>query len=141
MRLKGYLTHSGRIQETVLNLDSDDTIEKDLNLLSEQILNPFIFVAHCPPWGTPLDVLPNGRHVGSLSIRRFVEHWSKDGRMLASLHGHIHESPNISGATQTRIHDAQCINPGQREHLQFALLEISGDPGATRITLSGSHHD
>ena len=110
-------------------------MEKDLELLSEQILKPFIFVAHCPPWGTPLDLLSNGGHAGSLSIRRFVEHWSKEGRMLASLHGHIHESPQVSGVTHIRIHGALCINPGQRDRLQFALLEISGDASAPVVEL------
>lgn len=135
VRLKGYLTDTGRIQETVLNLDSDDTMEKDLDLLSAQILKPFIFVAHCPPWDTPLDLLANGRHAGSLSIRRFVERWSKEGRMLASLHGHIHESPQVSGATYTRIHGALCINPGQLDRLQYAILEIKGDAGAPGIEI------
>lgn len=130
VQLKGYLTDSGRIQETMLDLDSDDTMEKDLELLSRQIHNPFIFVAHCPPWGTPLDLLSNGRHAGSLSIRRFVEYWSNEGRMLASLHGHIHESPQVSGKTHTRFHGAPCINPGQQDRLQFAVLEITGVAGA-----------
>jgi uncharacterized protein len=135
VRLKGYLTDTGRIQETVLDLDSDDTMEKDLHLLSSKILGPFIFVAHCPPWDTPLDLLFNGKHAGSISIRRFVERWSKEGRMLASLHGHIHESPQISGVTQTRIHRTLCINPGQQERLQFALFEITGDAEAPGLVI------
>lgn len=135
VRLKGYLTHTGRIQETMLDLNSGDTMEEDLNRLSEQIHGPFIFVAHCPPWDTPLDLLSDGRHTGSISIRRFVERWGSEGRMLASLHGHIHESPRVSGVIQTRIHRALCINPGQQKRLQFVLLEISGDAEAPGIKI------
>jgi Icc-related predicted phosphoesterase len=138
VRRKGYLTHAGRIQETVLDLDSDDTMEEDLHRLSARIIRPFIFVAHCPPWDTPLDLLSNGQHAGSLSIRRFVEHWSREGRMLASLHGHIHESPQISGAVHTRIHRALCFNPGQQNRLQFVILDITGDADAPGIVIVDS---
>lgn len=139
VRLKGYRTHTGRIQETVLDLDSDDTMEEDLRRLSTQILGPFIFVAHCPPWDTPLDCLSNGQHAGSLSVRRFVEHWGQEGRLLASLHGHIHESPQVSGTTHTRIHRTLCINPGQQKRLQFAILEITGDADAPGIIIGSQH--
>ena len=73
VRLKGYTTGSGRIEEIVLDLDADETIEKDLDRLSGKIDRSFIFVAHCPPYDTPLDMLSSGAHVGSLSIRRFIE--------------------------------------------------------------------
>jgi Icc-related predicted phosphoesterase len=140
VRLRGYLTHTGRIQETVLDLDSHHTMEKDLNRLSAQIHRPFIFVAHCPPWDTPLDLLSNGQHAGSLSIRRFVEHWGRQGRMMASLHGHIHESPQVSGAVHTRINGTLCINPGQQNRLQFVIVEITGDAVTPEIVLIGSFH-
>jgi uncharacterized protein len=135
VRLRGYLTHAGRIQETVLDMDSKDTMEADLNRLSAQIHRPFIFVSHCPPWDTPLDLLSNGQHAGSLGIRRFIEYWSGKGRMPASLHGHIHESPQVSGAIHTHIHHTLCINPGQHKRLQFVLLEIAGHVDAPEIKI------
>jgi Icc-related predicted phosphoesterase len=140
VRLKGYRTHTGRIQETMLDLDSDDTMEADLHRLSARIRGPFIFVAHCPPWGTPLDLLSNGHHAGSLSIRRFVERWSKEGRMLASLHGHIHESPQVSGTAQIRFQRTLCINPGQKSRLQFVILEVTGDANASGVNIVEASH-
>ena len=135
VRLKGYATGRGRIEETVLDLDSNDTMDKDLEKLSVQVQRPFIFVSHCPPFDTPLDILSNGSHAGSISIRRFIERWSNDGRLVASLHGHIHESPQISGRIHTRINQTLCINPGQRDVLQFAILEITGPADKPQVNL------
>ncbi len=72
---------------------------------------------------------------GSVGIRRFIEHWSAQGLLIASLHGHIHEPPLVSGRDHTRIHQALCINPGQRDRLQFLLLELSEHQGAHRIRI------
>ena len=111
--LKGYTSASGMLQQTIIDLASDDTIEKDLALISEMIDRPFIFISHSPPYGTPLDVLYNRMRAGSLSIRCFIEKWSRKGQLIASFHGHIHESPNRSGSISTKIENCLCINPGQ----------------------------
>jgi len=44
--------------------------------------------------GVSLDV-----HVGSIAVRRFIE----ERQPLLMLHGHVHESPSLSGAWQDRI--------------------------------------
>jgi Icc-related predicted phosphoesterase len=135
IRLKGYTTDTGKIVETWLDLDAAQTIESDLAQLSRHIDRHFIFVSHSPPLDTPLDVIASGAHAGSLSIRRFIEHWSTKGLLLASLHGHIHESPKRTGVTATRINTTLCINPGQSGQLQFALLELTSDADPVRIEL------
>ena len=111
--LKGYVSERGVLEERVLDLASSDTIEKDLERISEGIDKPFVFVSHAPPFNTPLDVIFSGLHVGSLGVRRFIERWSEEGLLLASFHGHIHESPKRSGKIFTRINQAFCVNPGQ----------------------------
>ncbi|HIJ57927.1 MAG TPA: hypothetical protein HPQ03_17640 [Deltaproteobacteria bacterium] len=129
--LKGVVSDSGGLQDTIIDLASHDTIESDLSELEHFIDKPFIFVAHAPPYETPLDMTGDGRHVGSLSIRQFIKKWSQKGLLLASLHGHIHESPMVSGSVATRIHDAISINPGQNHgpnaELRYVLLELSDD--------------
>ncbi len=128
--LDGYVSGTGELTAARLDLGSADTIEDDMAVLSEDISSPFIFVSHCPPYNTPLDMLYNGQHVGSGSIRRFIESWSDRKFLLASLHGHIHESPKVSGAKRTEIGSAICINPGQvpgsGAELQYVLLELAG---------------
>jgi len=88
----------------------------------------FIFVSHSPPYDTPLDILDNGLHVGSISIRRFIEKWALKGKLIAALHGHIHGSPNRSGSIRTFIENSLCINPGQNEGegstLRYVIFEL-----------------
>lgn len=122
--LSGHSSISGKLEHYRLNPSSDDTIESDLALLSQKITRPFIFVSHSPPYGTDLDALSTGEHVGSLAVRDFITRWAKDGRLLASFHGHIHESPEVSGSSSSMIYGVQCINPGQKiDVLKYAVFE------------------
>jgi Icc-related predicted phosphoesterase len=126
---EGYISVHGILEDTVLDLTSDDTIEKDLSHLSKLIDRPFLFVSHSPPYQTPLDIIHNGCHVGSISIKRFIEKWSTQGLLIASFHGHIHESPLRSGAIGTRIGNALCVNPGQGEgkgsEFRYIVFDLS----------------
>jgi Icc-related predicted phosphoesterase len=101
-------------------------------------------VAHSPPYDTPLDVLDNGAHVGSMSIRTFIEAWARKGVLIASLHGHIHESPFRSGRISTRIEKALCINPGQHSagdhHLRYVVLELSDAPVRLKLIKASFEH-
>lgn len=135
----GFISVSGKQEKVIFNLNSDDTIENDLARLSETIGRPFLFVSHCPPYGTPLDVLYTGQHIGSPSIRRFIEKWAEEGKLIGSLHGHIHESPMISGEVATKIGNSICINPGQNEgenaDLRYAVLRLTDLQGLPRLDL------
>jgi Icc-related predicted phosphoesterase len=128
--VKGYISSNGILEETVLDLSTEDTIESDLHELSRDIDRPFIFVSHSPPFDTPLDVIYNGNHVGSMSIRKFIEKWSEKGLLIAAFHGHIHESPHRSGSIQTIIGDVLCMNPGQGNgegaEFRYVVFELSG---------------
>ena len=135
--LDGYATKTGQITETTIDLTSSDTIERDLSQIAGIVEKPFIFVSHSPPYGTSLDVLDNGLNVGSMSIRRFIEAWSKKGLLIASLHGHIHESPLRSGAIFDKIENSICFNPGQNAgktaRLRYVVLDLND--GATPFTI------
>jgi len=48
----------------------------------------FILVSHTPPVKTKTDRLLNGRHVGSMAVRKFIE----EKQPLLCVTGHIHES-------------------------------------------------
>ncbi len=139
INLKGYISGSGKLEEIKLDLRSDDTIENDLYRISKTITGPFIFVAHSPPYNTPLDTLFNGGHVGSISIRRFVEKWSRSGELLASFHGHIHESAVKSGSISTIIENSLCVNPGQGSgdgaKFQYVICDLWDDGNIPAIKL------
>jgi Icc-related predicted phosphoesterase len=128
--LEGYTTVSGVLEQTVIDLTSEDTIENDLSRLSEKIHGPFIFVSHSPPYNTPLDVLYNKVHAGSVGIRDFIKKWAQKGKLLASFHGHIHESPARSGSISAEMEGVLCINPGQGSgggaRFRYVVFRLAG---------------
>jgi Icc-related predicted phosphoesterase len=87
-----------------------ETIEEDLDRLPKP-LQPrrTIYVMHSPPFGTRLDLIQGGKSAGSRSIKTFIER----NQPLLTLHGHIHESPELSGTYIDRIGETLTINPGQ----------------------------
>jgi Icc-related predicted phosphoesterase len=86
------------------------TIRDDLSqLVGDDDLTNAIFLFHSPPHDTKLDLAdiadrsidaaPLDPHLGSIAIRRFIE----TRRPLITLHGHIHESPRLSGDWKDKI--------------------------------------
>ncbi len=79
---------------------------KEYTTLAEPLVNskiPMILVSHAPPHGTKLDMLRDGRHVGSSSIRRLIE----KHQPALCITGHIHEGKGEDSIGKTHI-----INPG-----------------------------
>jgi Icc-related predicted phosphoesterase len=88
---------------------------------------PLICVFHGPPYGTALDQIARGVHVGSRETRKFLER----RRPLLGLHGHIHESPSVSGRFADRVGPTICVNAGQRmgsalHAVWFSLDDVAG---------------
>lgn len=103
---------------------SHPTIEEDLEQLA-RMSDPkrTIYVLHDPPYGTALDTLWNGQHIGSMAVRKFIEQHQPP----LVLSGHIHESPKVSGKVVDRIGGTLCVNPGQTEAiLQAVTVDIPG---------------
>lgn len=96
---------------------------------------PWILVAHAPPYDTRLDRLPNlDAPIGSKAVRRFIE----SRRPLCALHGHVHESPAVTGSYCDELAGVLCINPGQDHERLQAVLFDSERPWATlRHTVFG----
>ncbi len=129
--LEGHTSTDGVLKEVVLDLNASDTMVRDLEQLSATVERPFIFVSHSPPYDTPLDVLHNGTHVGSVAIAEFIRKWAKKGKLLASFHGHIHESPLQSGSIHTKMEGVMCFNPGQGNKegsgFRYVIVAITGE--------------
>jgi Icc-related predicted phosphoesterase len=96
---------------------------------------PLVCVFHAPPHRTPLDQIAPGVHVGSREIRHFVER----RRLLVALHGHIHESPAVSGRYADRVGGTICVNPGQRlgERLHAVWFDLADVEGTLTHTVFG----
>ncbi|MDX2200987.1 MAG: metallophosphoesterase [Phycisphaerae bacterium] len=90
--------------------------------------DPWVLVAHAPPYGTQLDRLPHvAGPVGSRAVRAFVERSAP----CLSLHGHIHESPSLTGGWRERVGRTLCVNPGQEDARLHAVVFSSEDPVGT----------
>lgn len=84
-----------------------------------------VLVSHSPPVDTSLDLVFGGEHVGSASVREFIERT----RPALALCGHIHEAKGID-----RINGTVVVNPGPARHGSCALLEV-----AEEVTVELSH--
>jgi Icc-related predicted phosphoesterase len=58
-----------------------------------------IWVTHSPPFNSALDMTSMREHVGSLGIKNAI----LKQRPLLTLHGHIHETVNVTGVFKERI--------------------------------------
>lgn len=74
-----------------------------------------VLVSHAPPYGTDVDRLPDGRHVGSTAVRTFCDEHAPD----VVLCGHIHEARGIDRIGRTLV-----VNPGPGFTGYYALLTI-----------------
>lgn len=75
-----------------------------------------IILSHTPPFNTQIDMAYMNEHIGSQSIRCFVE----EKKPLAVFCGHVHEAPGID-----YIHETLIVNPGPAKKGNYALAEIN----------------
>lgn len=133
-----YVTRNGNVEETDENafFESRGSIQEDLESWPDSTPGDYsIRVMHGPPFGTALDRLYDGRSAGSKAVRAFIQ----KNQPLLSLHGHIHESPAVSGTFVERIGRTLSVNPGQTGRGLSAVFFDSDRPRETlRHTLYGS---
>ena len=75
-----------------------------------------IVVSHTPPKDTRVDRAFNGEHVGSHSVREFVE--KNQPELLIC--GHIHEAKGMDRVGETVI-----VNPGPTTHGNCAMIDLT----------------
>ncbi|MCL2704962.1 MAG: metallophosphoesterase family protein [Spirochaetaceae bacterium] len=92
------------------NTYSEDECKKYLGSIE---IAPDIFVSHQPPLNTIADKVPNGKHVGSFSIRDFID--KKQPALY--LCGHIHESIGKEYYGKTLV-----VNPGPFKDGFYAVI-------------------
>ena len=85
---------------------------------------PVILVAHQPPQGTGADQISKGVHVGSVSVRSFIE----SCQPIVCFTGHIHESRCID-----RLGESLIVNPGPLSMDHYAWVDLAPTPPAVEI--------
>lgn len=112
-----------------LYLSGRETIQEDLERLPKPLFpERTVYMTHTPPFGTRLDQIQGKKSAGSRALKAFIE----SRQPLLTLHGHIHESPAISGSFSDRIGETLSINPGQliSGRLHAVTFDIE-NPGKT----------
>jgi len=110
------------------------SIQEDMKILTKPKTNQrAIYVFHSPPHDTFLDRLSNGKPAGSRAIRDFIE----KEQPYMTLHGHIHESPVVSGHYCQKIGKTLSINPGQNRE---AFSAVIFDPHHPEETLTHTRY-
>jgi hypothetical protein len=94
---------------------SEEEYEAILGHISLTANKPLILVSHQPPFGTLNDQVSHSFHVGSKSIRHFIE----KHQPLICFTGHIHE-----GIAVDHIGDTAIVNPGPAGAGNYAVVEI-----------------
>jgi len=97
---------------------TEEEILEELRKMSENAEpRRTIYAFHAPPYGTKLDMLYNGQHRGCEAIRQFIE----ESQPLLTLHGHIHEAPQVSRSMTDKIGKTLCVNPGNAKIIAIEL--------------------
>ena len=99
------------------------TEEKIMNTLNKAADNLSfdrwsVLVSHAPPFNTKLDKVFLGHHVGSRSVRRFIE----ERKPSVVFCGHIHEAKG-----EDRINGTILVNPGSARHWNYAKATFGDD--------------
>ena len=88
-----------------------------------------IVVTHAPPDGLGLGTLGGilrGKDVGSAAVHAWIE----KHQPLLALHGHIHESPDVTGIHTAPVGRTVCHQPGQKAQLALTVSVIDvGEAG------------
>ena len=122
INLDGYISENGVTRRFSFTENRIDNLAADLKKLAAKT-NPrtTIYVTHAPPYDTALDVNFFDERVGSVAIREFIDNYQP----LATLHGHIHESPARTGNWFQMLGDTISINPGQNaERLHYVTFSL-----------------
>ena len=123
---KSFFSSAQGMREIDINkvIGKFNIIEEDMKELAE-MSDPerTIYVMHAPPFNTTLDRIHGGIPCGSKSLRDFIEKCQP----FLTLHGHIHESPMVSGSFMEKTGRTVSINPGQEHGVLHAVVFDTAD--------------
>lgn len=107
------------------------TIEDELTrLVRPGDMAKAVYVIHMPPSGLGLDKCYHGGEVGSVAVYDFI----KEHQPTLSLHGHIHESPDVTGQWRAKLGRTVCVQPGQLDEFAYVTIDLS-NMELSRITV------
>lgn len=125
--LDGFKSEEGKWRRFHFNSElENNSIQADLcNSLFSKKPDKTIYIMHSPPYKTNLDLVSRG-HIGSIAVRLFIEKYQP----YLTLHGHVHETVQISGNFKDNIGKTLCMSPGNERYdnkygSKLSLLEFN----------------
>jgi Icc-related predicted phosphoesterase len=116
-----------KIDDINLFFDDRPTFQELLDDLVKDApsLDRAILVCHAPPAKTGLGVISDGTDVGSVALSK----WIQKHQPLLTLHGHIHESPKVTGEHTAKLGRTIAHQPGQGVGgiLIYSIITIDKD--------------
>ena len=116
-------------------MEKEDSIQKDLK---KRVFtkNPekTVYVTHTPPNRTNLDQSSYENHLGSMAVRRFIE----KHQPYSTLHGHIHETVDVSGQFKENIGNSLSLSAGNKcfeEKLSIVTFDLYDLKTARRLVM------
>jgi len=105
---------------------SEKEIENGLKKAFKEIENTKIKVqvTHAPPFGTKLDIVYSGAHVGSEAVRKAIETY----KPVLAISAHIHEARGVDELNGTKL-----INSGRFPEGYCGLASIKNEKVETKI--------
>lgn len=99
------------------------TLEEILDQMADDApsLDRAVLVCHAPSAATGQGCIVDGTDVGSPAVRRWIE----SRQPLLTLHGHIHESPEVTGVHTVRLNRTVVHQPGQHVALRSAKPAVT----------------
>ncbi len=119
------------------------SIKKDLEkLFADDDLSKAILLFHSPPYkslldraaldGVLVDHVPLDVHVGSIAVKELIE----ERKPLLSLHGHIHESSEITGEWKDKVNTTTAFNAAIPENkLSIIIFDPDNIEQAERLII------
>lgn len=82
---------------------------------------PQILLSHVPPFNTGVDILHNGRHVGSKAIRTIIEQYQPE----LCITGHIHEAKGYDMIGRTPVYNHGMLRQGGWIHIELKQSQLT----------------
>ncbi len=137
IRIEGVISQDNDLVPYSLeSILSDHSIEDDMEGIASKVedVSKLILISHAPPYNTVCDYTRHEKHVGSRAIRGFVE----NKQPFMTLHGHIHETVDLTGDFKENIGNTICASVGN-DHVPetpFILeIQLEKQPKIERLRL------
>jgi len=102
---------------TPFEMEESEIYNRLRNLVDRIETERFILALHNPPFDTECDLIIDGVHIGSRSVRRIIEEFQPS----LTLSSHVHES----GGKKDRIGKTEIVNIGPLMNGKCAIIEIN----------------